>query len=255
MKSILNEDMPKCGDLNDMVLPLISIDEYTPKTGLESQIITIAFYTTDETASQDLRKFIERGTVENLDIEVSPNPDDENRWMLFVEVRRNNDLWKKLDNIVADIERLVGNALDWKVTIYGKPDLYTLCDVREQDLVELSVTRYAMDKLKRTKNNMMEDIAPYLSNALHDKITFSDDKLGFVYRTHLYEFTIETYDHYEKIITEESNREAIEVNHLSREVEMIKRILGESYYVNTTKTKIFIQRKDSDNILVLKKYG
>ena len=67
----------KNGDLHGTLKPKVSIDEFEPKAGEDNDVIVVAFYLDDEDPAKDLNTFIQRGFIDTLDVEVSPNTDDE----------------------------------------------------------------------------------------------------------------------------------------------------------------------------------
>ena len=71
----------KNGDLAGTVLQEVSIDEFEPKAGDDLEVIVVAFYLTDEAPAEDLNTFIQRGFIDTLDVEVSPNTDEEGRYL------------------------------------------------------------------------------------------------------------------------------------------------------------------------------
>lgn len=121
----------KHGDLKNTIEPLISIDEFQPKAGEEKDVIVVAFYFHDVSPAQDLNTFIQRGIIDTLDVEVSPNTDDEGRYLVFVEMARTNQFPEKFNALVKDIENLT-EKVDWKVKPYlsdkefdfGDPEIF-----------------------------------------------------------------------------------------------------------------------------------
>lgn len=111
----------KHGDLIGTILPYISIDEFKPKAGKENSVIVVAFYLKDQEPAEDLNTFIQRGFIDTLDVEVSPNTDDEGRYLVFVEMGRDETFPNKLKALVRDIENLSGK-LDWTVKTYYSGD-------------------------------------------------------------------------------------------------------------------------------------
>ena len=104
------------GDLENLVLPKISIAEYSPKTGNEEDVIVLGFYVKDDKPAQDLATFIEKGITDILDTEVSPNPDDDGNYMLFVEMK-NEKLMETVLKLLEDINRIV-KINDWTFNFY-----------------------------------------------------------------------------------------------------------------------------------------
>jgi hypothetical protein len=75
-------------ELNGMVIPLISIDEFEPKMGTTEEVIVISFFCRDELPAFDLDEFIDKSVVEFLDSEVSPNPNEDGLYLVFIEFKR-----------------------------------------------------------------------------------------------------------------------------------------------------------------------
>lgn len=88
--SKLTEGMRR-GDLADLVLPLISVDEYDSKVD-EKEAIVFGFYVHDRGAADDLNRFLQKSAVPLLDTEVSPAPDQHGFYMVFIEFLDNDRL-------------------------------------------------------------------------------------------------------------------------------------------------------------------
>jgi len=101
-------------DLKGVVLPKISVDEFEPKTGEKEDISVIGLYVKEESAGEDLANFINKGSMPYRDVEVSPNPTEDNEYMVFVEMDRDDALLNNLFELVDDISHLSGK-LQWKV--------------------------------------------------------------------------------------------------------------------------------------------
>ena len=110
---MINEAL-RHNDLEGVVVERISVDEFEPKTGEKEDIAVIGFYVTEQAAGEDLAKFIAKSIFEHRDVEVTPNPNEENLYMVFVEVDRNEGLVEGLRNLVEDIVNVTGK-LEWKV--------------------------------------------------------------------------------------------------------------------------------------------
>tara|TARA_B110000495_G_C22674033_1_gene398228 strand:+ start:44 stop:454 length:411 start_codon:yes stop_codon:yes gene_type:complete len=106
------------GDLKTLVDTTVSIGEFKPKTGTEEDVIVIGFYVKDEAPAMDLAKFIERGVTPILDTEVSPNPNDVDMYVVFVEVE-NEDLMNTTFSLINDIHGLTGNK-EWNMKFYKR---------------------------------------------------------------------------------------------------------------------------------------
>jgi hypothetical protein len=107
----------KNGDLAGTILPDVSIDEFEPKAGDEKDVIVVAFYLNDQNPAEDLNTFIQRGFIDTLDVEVSPNTDEEGRYLVFVEMSRDDTFPNKFQALLKDVGNLTG-SMDWTVKTY-----------------------------------------------------------------------------------------------------------------------------------------
>lgn len=115
--------------LEDLVLPLISVDEYESKIS-DKRSIVVGFYVTDEDPATDLSNFIDRGHQPILDTEVSPAPTPEGQFVVFVEIERGEDFPETLCNVLEEISN-VASISRWQFTC---PSCKTPTDVTEENL-------------------------------------------------------------------------------------------------------------------------
>jgi len=155
------------GDLRNLVLPLISMDQYFPKSGTDDEVIVIAFFISDGEAAQDFTRFVSKTTADILDVETSPAPNPEGYWLVFVEMLRNDET---IDNIMTIIDELetVTKVKKYKARIYK---VGTTVDV---DAVSLK--KYLdLDRNKDTKD--IDEIKEWLG-AASEKFEFSTASLN-----------------------------------------------------------------------------
>ena len=103
----------KYNELQDLVLPKLSIDEFSPKTGDNKDVMVLGFYVKDKEPAKDLSHFIENGAYDILDVESSPASNDDGEYMVFVEVKRDDNFFELTEKVVDDL----GNIMDidgWK---------------------------------------------------------------------------------------------------------------------------------------------
>ena len=116
MQSGLNESI-KHNDLRGLIAPLVSIDQYKSKVGKDENVAVVAFKIKDTDPAQDLSQFIESG-YDCLDVDVSPGPDSDGIYTVFVELERNSKLFDIIDSMLNDIKQ-VDNELDgWAFLAY-----------------------------------------------------------------------------------------------------------------------------------------
>lgn len=105
------------GDLENLVLPEITVDDFEPKSGSPENIVVVSFYVNDLEPANDLASFIERGAHDIIDTEVSPAPDEDGNYVIFVEMNRDDSLMESFMKILKDVKRIV--KIDkWNVEFY-----------------------------------------------------------------------------------------------------------------------------------------
>ncbi len=112
-------------DLLNLVVPMVSIDEYTSK--IEDDAIVLGFYVRDEDPAKDLNRFIQKSSVGILDTEFDGTATDDGFYMVFVEIARNPEALIKIKKILESLKTLIGITLnDWQFTIYRHEGVYEL---------------------------------------------------------------------------------------------------------------------------------
>lgn len=109
------------GDLKDLFLKDISIDQYEPKTGESSDTIVLGFQTSEHAAGDDLFDYLNKGSKYIKDVDVTPNKNKENYYMVFIEIDRNEESVDRIIEIIKDVENLTGR-LKWQATTHIHDD-------------------------------------------------------------------------------------------------------------------------------------
>lgn len=104
-------------DLEHLILDKVSIDEFESKSGESNEILVMGLYAKDEEPARDLSRFIERGYIDVVDTEVSPGPDEDGNYMVFVEIDKNKDTMKKVSEILHDIKSIT-LINEWNLHFY-----------------------------------------------------------------------------------------------------------------------------------------
>ena len=131
----------KEGDLKSTVLKKISIDEFEPKTGDAADVMVLGMYLNEMAPAKDLYHFINNSIIEIRDVEVSPNPNTDNYFMLFLEIDRTEDSISKVKDIVKEVERLSG-GLDWTVSTTLAEQEFKLDDDNLMNYIQLDPENY-----------------------------------------------------------------------------------------------------------------
>lgn len=107
-------------DLDYLIMPLISIDEYESKID-DRKAIVVGFYVTDSDPANELSKFIEKGVVPVLDTEVSPAPTEDGYYLVFIEMDRDDKFVKNILKLTDSITNLT-NIDSWEFSPYHSDD-------------------------------------------------------------------------------------------------------------------------------------
>jgi len=162
----------KNGDLAGTLLPEVSIDEFEPKAGGDLEVIVVAFYLTDEAPAEDLNTFIQRGFIDTLDVEVSPNTDEEGRYLVFVEMSRDDTFPNKFQALLKDVENLTG-SMEWKIkTYFSDGNTFAANDPELYNFVIIDPAQYVpKDEFKM--NDIKEAIEQFFTESLVSGLTFN----------------------------------------------------------------------------------
>ncbi len=149
MTKILNEKSLKPEVLKDLIHPIISIDEYTPK--IDENNIVVNFKVLDNfDAAYDLSSFIERSPEDVVDTEAVETPDVDGLYNVFVEMERNAEFPERFIRLVKDIGNLSPNV-PWKLQLY-----------KVNDPIDLDVKKLSKNMILNNENTLREffDFAP-----------------------------------------------------------------------------------------------
>lgn len=246
----VNEAAIRAGDLIDMVLPILSIDEYDTKLGKENAAIVVAFFLKSQEAAKDLRGFIERGAIRFIDCEVSPSPDKSMHWLVFIEYKRNKQFWDKFLLTVNEVERLIGHKVKWECKTYFSNKHFDINDPELKLSVELDPVEYLIRRYwhkKKIKNKKLNEFFKY-SDIKNIKL-LEDGGL------HFFKGLSDVYLYPEKLCKLSELKEGTFMEALSFDRDcmhpLMRDILGSEYRIHASESFVFIT--NDDNIMVLRK--
>jgi hypothetical protein len=156
-------------DLEYMVRPVISLDEYISK--IDTTAIVVGFYCDDRDSANDLNKFIQRCPINLLDSEVSLSPNAQGEYMVFVEFLNNKNLINELKKVFSHLKNLT-NINDWQIRYKTKTysidnlqlsETLTYNNIQRFDLIEsISYNNKLIMKLKNgyfvLENNIIRKV-------------------------------------------------------------------------------------------------
>jgi len=110
MNRYMEDDLPK-GSFYGIVPDKIVVDEFKPKYGNAKDYAVFSFFVKQRDAANKLMSYIVQKNFDLLDVGVSPDPksDPKKDWkyILFIEMNRNKDMFATMDKLLLHIDHLV----------------------------------------------------------------------------------------------------------------------------------------------------
>ena len=167
MTKILNEGLDY-HDLEGIVDPKVSVDEYSAKMGKDSDIVTVAFTVANKQAGEDLSDWFERGYDWVLDAQVSDGEVSPGKYLVFVEMYRRNSVPAKIIEILEDLKTLTDmDADEYKIKVDGK--LYSPKEEILKQVIVTSPHQYKVQVEEEDELNEMRTVAGLDAVKLHEK--------------------------------------------------------------------------------------
>jgi hypothetical protein len=166
-KKITNESLEN-GDLNRLVDPRVTIDEYKSKMGTDEEIVVISFRVHGKSPSLDLVNFFEKSYEEIIDADVSSGEVFDDLYIVFVELERNPEIHGLIIQMFDDLENLT-DVDEWDVE-YFKPRKKISLDIESlKSVIPSTPTEYKnatkkikddIDQLKIASGVKVDTVAP-----------------------------------------------------------------------------------------------
>lgn len=239
---LLNEGL-HAGDLNDLIQSTISIDEFESK--IDKDAVVTAFFVSNEDAADDLAFFIESGNYDILDADVSPGPDNDGYYLVFVEFIRNKNFPKTLKEILDSLENLT-NVDSWKFTWYKSDG--------ELDFNKKSIMKKVrLEKNKRPTNEREENIFEFLQDSFLDDIKLNKKNVKFIKgnKEYIYEnITVGDQFLLSHLLSLNSSPVKLDDQSLT-ECRKLRSILGKMWEVDKVNNYLVVSREDNPQIMLL----
>jgi hypothetical protein len=244
------------GDLEDLVLPMISVDEYVSKVSDEA--IVFGFYVNEKGAAEDLNRFIQRSPLDLLDTDISNAPDQHGFYMVFVELINNEFIGETFESLLGDISELTGvdkwqmHVRDYEHLITFTPD--SLMRVLGHD--EETESKEDDDSEEKKDESVTEGFTPVLEylirSDLHDA-SLDGDVLTLKGRNTALNFVIEGFgpSHDVTLHVETHATPDMSLCNTAR-LNRIARILGEGWVASSVGRLDVIQRADDEMVVLLR---
>lgn len=238
---VLNEGM-RPGDLEDLVLPMISVDEFESKVGDDA--IVFAFFVNDRDGANDLNRFLQKSAAKTLDTEVSPAPDQRGYYLVFFEVLLNDRLPEMVMDLVAEVSPLT-KIEKWSLQVRGEDDLIQLT---EKSLPQV------ISKLQKSSSTeaLSEAVLEFLTPSDLKSAVLKKNVLALEGRGHkLCGEVIAFADAFAVSSIISDSRASCDFKEVSEEIRA-SNMLGEGWNVSRIGRFLTIQRYDDERVLVIK---
>lgn len=227
----LNEKALRPDTLKDLVYPVISIDEYTPK--LDPSNIVVMFQVLDNyDAAYDLGSFIERSPENVLDTEAAETPNLDGRYPVYVEMERNGEFPGKLMRLLKDIAN-IAPQVKWKLQIYEVNDPVDVNPEAIEQSMHLNSSTEVLEFFDHSYSSVLRE------NNILEFTSCSNDKLYFSTKG---------------IISEKQAHEVLNKHSIENDDTRLSSFLGESNYtVLKINESIYMVGRMDGKYLLLKK--
>lgn len=158
----------KPNDLDDLISKTISIDEFESKIDNEEAIV-VGFKVDDKDPAYDLSRFIEKSAAEILDTEVSPAPDTDGKYVVFVEFSRNSKFTEELLDVLRSMENLSNIKMEeYTFTTYKQKGEYP---VTEENLCRK--VRLKPSPVEKVNNKLNKAFESFFEGEVYQSVNLS----------------------------------------------------------------------------------
>ena len=142
-------------DMENQIIPIVSVDEYAAKMGTDKDIVTITFMVKSKLVAEDLVTWFERGYDYILDASISEGELEPNKWLVFVEMERRSWVARRLIGLIRDLETLTGIPVkDYTLNIDAEEYPLEL-DIMKQKII-LNPAKYEVEKEDEVEEELNE---------------------------------------------------------------------------------------------------
>ena len=142
-------------DMENQVIPLVSVDEYAAKMGEDKDIVTVTFMVKSKLVAEDLVTWFERGYDFILDASVSDGELSPNKWLVFVEMERRSWVARRVLGLLKDLETLTDMPVE-EYTLNIDGDEYPMeLEVMKQKII-LNPAKYEIEKEEPINDELNE---------------------------------------------------------------------------------------------------
>jgi hypothetical protein len=236
--STITEGM-RPNDLEDLILPMITIDEFESK--VDENAVVVGFYVNDKDGANDLNRFIQKSALKILDTDVSPAPDQHGYYLVFVEFLNDSNISENINSLVEEIVPLSGND-KWQMSMRGID----------------GITNFSAKTVKkhfqaiRDRNNKKNVIEFFKNSDLTNVIVENDVLILEGYRNKFNGKILSIGSEMEIFVSFNLLESALQLDlETSAEYMRISRFLGEGWLASRFGSTTLLKQENSDVVLLL----
>ena len=102
---IVNEGL-KAGDLEGVVSPTFSVDQYKSKMGDDRNVMVLCFSVDGQAPAKDLEHFAETGYKDIMDADATPGTLEDGKHKVFIEFQRKETVDQAIRKFLDDLKKL-----------------------------------------------------------------------------------------------------------------------------------------------------
>lgn len=235
--SNINEGL-KVGDLRDLCVDTISIDQFNSK--IDNTCIVVAFYILYRKPAEDLNKFLQKTAVDIIDTNISPAPTEDGYYVVFVELKRNSKFPQKIVDLINTIKALT-NINDWFYRCYN--------DTTPQEITVENI-KSNVDGVATVKENIIS----FLKKSQIKDAKISNNKITFVNETYSSTYDFVAYGESKSVMDKFNLRnKGIRIDEASSVISnRFRLMLGTDWDINLIESHIILTRNNTDKMVIIK---
>lgn len=232
-------------DLKDLVIPMVSIDEFESK--IDDDAIVVGFFVKDSDPANDLNRFIQKSPIQLLDTDVSPAPNEDGYFLVFVELSRDNSFYTKLKTILDEIKNLVDiDPNDWTFTCYGHNGVFDLTDKK----IKVLIRTESIEDLKQKAFD--DELLEFFQPSILDDLQLNEGTLTLTKGKISVDKDIIAFGSSDSVLEEIQNKPISLSENSQRTCKTLESILGEGWSVQEIDNIHVLTNAFSSNVLLLK---
>ena len=244
MRKYLREGLRE-HDLADLVIPMVSIDEFESK--VDDDAIVIGFFVKDFEPANDLNRFIQKSPVVLLDTDVSPAPNEDGYFLVFVEVSRDPTFAEKFLTILDEISNLVEiDPSDWRFTCYQHDGVFEVTEEK----VKVLIRTESIEDLKQKAFD--DELLEFFKNSVLDNVQLNEGNLSLIRGTQSVNGELVYFGSLEDLSESIRDRAVNLTEEANRSCRTFEKLLGEGWLVHQLGDIKIVSSVFDSNVLVIR---